>query len=111
MAFQMPEAAIQQLKGFIQLCKAQPQIIHKPELKFFKDYLESMGATLPQSPATPPPEETPKAESNEKQDPPPQPQTKQESEVPTLYSATARFTVPGGQNSLALFFDDTKIDT
>ena len=43
----MPEAALAQLKGFISLCQAQPQIIHRPELKFFKDYLESMGATLP----------------------------------------------------------------
>ena len=28
------------LKGFIQLCKANPAVLHMPELAFYKDYLE-----------------------------------------------------------------------
>ena len=53
MSFDLPSSAVEQLKGFILLCRTKPEILHKPELKFFRDFLESFGANLP----TPPPEE------------------------------------------------------
>ena len=53
MSFDLPNSAVEQLKGFILLCRTKPEILHKPELKFFRDFLESFGANLP----TPPPEE------------------------------------------------------
>ena len=46
----MPKSAVDQLKGFISLCKSRPEIIHNEELAFFRDYLLSMGATLPPKP-------------------------------------------------------------
>ena len=48
---QLPKPQVDQLQAFISLLKATPQILHDPALSFFRDYLESMGATLP----TPPP--------------------------------------------------------
>ena len=71
----MPEAALAQLKGFISLCKAQPQIIHRPELKFFKDYLMSLKAELP-----PPPAEEKEATPEPKKEEPKE-EKKEESEV------------------------------
>ncbi|KAI0226841.1 Hsc70-interacting protein [Lamellibrachia satsuma] len=40
------------LKGFVQLCKTTPDVLHKPELDFFKDWVESLGAKLPTPTAT-----------------------------------------------------------
>lgn len=50
MSFSLPKAALDQLKGFITLCRANPAVLHKPELTFFTDYLLMMGATLPPKP-------------------------------------------------------------
>ena len=50
MSFTMPKAAVDQLKGFISLCKSKPEIIHNEELAFFREYLLSMGASLPPAP-------------------------------------------------------------
>ena len=50
MSFSLPKSAVDQLKGFISLCKSKPEIIHNEELQFFRDYLISMGATLPPKP-------------------------------------------------------------
>jgi hypothetical protein len=36
-----------QLKGFVELCKTTPQILNHPKLSFFKDYLASLGVTIP----------------------------------------------------------------
>jgi len=69
MSFSLPKGALDQLKGFITLCRTDPGVIHKPELAFFKDYLVSMGADLPPKPEEPATEEKktytapPKAES------------------------------------------------
>ncbi|CAG9831863.1 unnamed protein product [Diabrotica balteata] len=41
--------AVDKLKQFISLCKSNPDILHLPDLKFFKDYLESLGASLPET--------------------------------------------------------------
>ena len=50
MSFQLPKSAVDQLKGFISLCKSKPEIIHNEELTFFREYLLSMDATLPPKP-------------------------------------------------------------
>lgn len=36
-----------ELKGFVQLCESNPEILHLPEMSFFRTWLQSMGATLP----------------------------------------------------------------
>lgn len=62
MSFDLPKSAIEQLKGFILLCRTKPEIIHKPELAFFREFLQSFGATLP-----PPPPQEEKAEAPPKE--------------------------------------------
>jgi len=68
----LPKAALDQLKGFITLCSAKPEVLHNPELAFFKDYLVTLGANLPPKPAqeekksSPAPE--PAKETEEKMD-------------------------------------------
>jgi hypothetical protein len=39
--------AIQALKISVDVLKANPELLHTPELSFFKDYLQSFGAKLP----------------------------------------------------------------
>ncbi len=39
MSFDLPQSALEQLKGFIMLCRTKPEIIHKEELSFFRDSL------------------------------------------------------------------------
>jgi len=46
----IPQAQIMQLKAFVSVLKAQPAMLHHPELGFLRDYLESLGATLPPKP-------------------------------------------------------------
>lgn len=38
---------LDQLKAFVELCKTQPQLLVHPKLSFFKDYLASLGVTIP----------------------------------------------------------------
>ncbi|ULU00135.1 hypothetical protein L3Y34_000980 [Caenorhabditis briggsae] len=38
------------------MCQSNPAILHSPEFGFFRDYLVSLGATLPPKPETPAPE-------------------------------------------------------
>ncbi|XP_026484671.2 putative protein FAM10A4 [Vanessa tameamea] len=41
------EEQLLQLKAFVELCRIQPQILQHPKLSFFKDYLISLGVTIP----------------------------------------------------------------
>ncbi|CAB4279632.1 unnamed protein product [Prunus armeniaca] len=43
----MDEAKLNQLKHFVEQCKADPCVLSDPSLSFFRDYLESLGATIP----------------------------------------------------------------
>ena len=38
---------LKQLQAFVELCKANPSILHLNEFKFFKDYIESLGGRVP----------------------------------------------------------------
>lgn len=49
----IPQQQLLQLKAFISVLQAKPDILHTPELSFFKEYLESLGATLPPKPEKP----------------------------------------------------------
>lgn len=60
---------LDELKAFIDFCKANPEMLLTPELSFFKDYLEGLGANLPKEPNTPKEEEKPKEESKEEEMP------------------------------------------
>ncbi|CAI9113704.1 OLC1v1014357C2 [Oldenlandia corymbosa var. corymbosa] len=43
----MDAEKLQQLKLFIQLCKANPSVLHDPSFAFFKNYLQSLGVHIP----------------------------------------------------------------
>ncbi|KAL8172455.1 hypothetical protein V2J09_024259 [Rumex salicifolius] len=45
----MDAAHLNQLKQFIQQCKSNPSLLSDPSLSFFRDYLESLGAKLPEA--------------------------------------------------------------
>lgn len=45
------KAQIDLLKGFVTLCKGNPGVLNMPELAFYKEYLLSLGATIPEASA------------------------------------------------------------
>lgn len=47
MSYHISEEHLKQLKAFVEVCKSQPGILQDPKLNFFKDYLVSLGVTLP----------------------------------------------------------------
>lgn len=49
--------AVAELEAFVTLVRNDPNILHRPELAFFKDYLHSLGARIPSPPAEDEPEE------------------------------------------------------
>ncbi|EDO49749.1 predicted protein, partial [Nematostella vectensis] len=56
----------EQLKGlyeFVMLCKMHPEIIHDKKLAFFREWLESLGAKLPDPPMPSQPEAPPQEEN------------------------------------------------
>ncbi|XP_077414702.1 hsc70-interacting protein [Vanacampus margaritifer] len=43
----MDSRKMDELKGFVQLCKSNPAILQLPEMAFFRTWLQSMGAKIP----------------------------------------------------------------
>uniref|UniRef100_H3CHN4 ST13 Hsp70 interacting protein n=1 Tax=Tetraodon nigroviridis TaxID=99883 RepID=H3CHN4_TETNG len=43
----MDPRKVSELKGFVQLCDSKPEILHLPEMSFFREWLQGMGATVP----------------------------------------------------------------
>lgn len=35
------------IKSFLQIIKSKPEILHRPEISFFKEFLQSFGAIIP----------------------------------------------------------------
>jgi len=69
----LPKEAITELKAFIQVVKAKPEVLHTPELQFFKEFIESFGGKVPGAAATnkpppPKPEPTPAAAEPESEE-------------------------------------------
>ena len=60
------EASFVLLKQFVDQCKANPALLHHPKLEFYREYLSSLGATLPEKPAEKPsaPKEEPMPEEH-----------------------------------------------
>jgi len=61
---------ISELRQFVQAVKAHPELLDAPDLKFFKDYIESLGGKIPapkaqKSTPTPTPTPTPKAKAED----------------------------------------------
>lgn len=66
-----------QLKGFVDLCRKNPNLLHNEDLQFFKDYIESFGGKIPDAKPT---DEVPKAEFEPKAEPESEPEPPVESE-------------------------------
>lgn len=47
-----------ELEAFVTLVRNDPSILHKSELSFFKEYLQSLGARIPEPPTDEEPEES-----------------------------------------------------
>ncbi|KAL3213243.1 hypothetical protein MRX96_035584 [Rhipicephalus microplus] len=63
---------LRQLEAFVDFCKMKPEILHKPELSFFKQYLESLGAKISPAPRSPsPPPKTKQTEEVNMEEPTP----------------------------------------
>jgi len=43
----LPDEEVAKLKKFVSVLQANPELLWEPKLAFFKDFLESLGATLP----------------------------------------------------------------
>lgn len=43
----LPPEALEQLKLFLNLVKQSPQLLHTPNLAFFKEFIESFGGVIP----------------------------------------------------------------
>nr|CAI5849693.1 unnamed protein product [Callosobruchus analis] len=50
MSCPISKEALVQLKQFIDICKSTPAILHLPELRFFREYIESLGGKIPDPP-------------------------------------------------------------
>lgn len=48
----MDPRKVTELKAFVQMCESNPQILHLPEMSFFRTWLHGMGATIPAPPNT-----------------------------------------------------------
>ncbi|XP_042372995.1 hsc70-interacting protein-like [Plectropomus leopardus] len=46
----MDPAKVTELKGFVNMCESSPEILHLPEMGFFRTWLQGMGATIPPPP-------------------------------------------------------------
>ncbi|XP_030649380.1 hsc70-interacting protein [Chanos chanos] len=44
----MDPKKVAELKAFVQLCKGDPSVLHLPEMGFFRSWLETLGATIPE---------------------------------------------------------------
>ncbi|CAH1776309.1 unnamed protein product [Owenia fusiformis] len=77
----MDQAQLTLLKGFTELCKKNPSILHLPQLAFFKEWIESLGAEVPAPntsfDAPPPTEEQPKPAPAPKREPTPEPESEE----------------------------------
>merc|ERR1719198_2707143 len=63
----IPAQAVGALRTFVEGLKADPSTIHAPELAFFREYIESLGGTVPAKPEpAPAPEPEPSCCSNGK---------------------------------------------
>ncbi|XP_072444623.1 hsc70-interacting protein [Chiloscyllium punctatum] len=80
----MDPQKLRDLNAFVQLCKGNPAVLHMPELRFFREWLESMGAVIPPAAEHPKFSESPKKANTEEKAPAPSPEPSSESEESEL---------------------------
>ncbi|XP_054844488.1 hsc70-interacting protein [Eublepharis macularius] len=72
---------VNELRAFVKLCKQNPTVLHAEELSFFREWVESMGGTIPPVPCNTTSPEKPdeaKAEEKEPEEPPNPPEPESE---------------------------------
>ncbi|XP_076445982.1 hsc70-interacting protein-like isoform X2 [Babylonia areolata] len=72
----MEKGQLTLLKEFVKMCEVKPEILHLPELAFYREYLQSLGAKLP----PPPKSETTEEEKPEAKPASPPPPAEEEDE-------------------------------
>ncbi|KAM4694267.1 hsc70-interacting protein-like [Discoglossus pictus] len=76
----MDPRKLQELREFVRLCQASPEVLRTPELSFFTDWLLSMGASVPSSPTKASSQETRQEEPVKEEratSPPPKPESEE----------------------------------
>lgn len=53
MSIKLDKDSLEKLKSFVDICRKQPEILHQPELAFFRKFVESLGGTIPEAPRKP----------------------------------------------------------
>jgi len=83
MSHRLDEKSLTQLKAFVHLIQQNTDVLHAPELKFFKDFLVGMNATIPpiKKKETTPVEEV-DDDMEDVKTTPPKPQTPREKKEP-----------------------------
>nr|XP_056701994.1 hsc70-interacting protein isoform X2 [Euleptes europaea] len=71
---------VNELRAFVKLCKQNPALLHAEELSFFREWVESMGGTIPPVPCNTTSSEKPEEAAPEEKKPeeppnPPEPQS------------------------------------
>merc|ERR1711953_129300 len=78
----LPKAQVDQLKAFVAFLKAKPEMLHEPALAFLKEYLESLGATIPPKPEPSPAPGEPEEAKKEPEEPMKEPEEPMEEPEP-----------------------------
>ncbi|XP_007438093.1 hsc70-interacting protein [Python bivittatus] len=76
----MDQRKLSELRTFVKLCKENSAVLHAEELRFFREWIESMGGTIPPAPCNTSTEAThePKAEEKKAEEPPKPPEPESE---------------------------------
>ena len=83
----------EELSAFIGLVQKNPQVLYHPELAFFKTFLESFGAKLPeQEQPKPAPEPAPEAKPEPAKETPVSPAAPAEKKAPTKKTSVRKAT-------------------
>ena len=75
------EEQIRLLQTFTDMCKLNSDVLYEPELAFYKEWLESLGASIPPRKATNKPKASENAEATEPKPTSPQPEEEEEDEI------------------------------
>ena len=77
----IPDQKIRELKTFVDILKMHPDLLHDSRMSFFREYLVSLGAKIPDAPSTGPQATKSDEEMKEPESAAPEPEPEPEPEV------------------------------